>query len=147
MGEVSEISKLVDSGRIDEAVRAAGGLNPRLVADLLFDSGGFVHDMAPYDTFFRRWYQTLDSPFLRAEAAERFGDAYLTELAGVPGGEAFGAELVTTAIRDVIAHTVGLMRGPEVSEWAEPHVDVMPRGRALAWREAADRLSQVHLPD
>lgn len=144
---MSEIAHLVDSGQIETAVRAARGLAPRRVADELFASGGFSYDMEPYDAFFRAWYATLDSPFLRAEAAERFGDAYLTELAGVPGGESFGAELLPAALREVVAHVGRLMQGPEIADWAEPQVGAMSSARVRAWREAAARLASVRLPD
>lgn len=143
---MSEIARLVDAGQVDTAVAAAAGLSPRHVAELLFASGGYSNDMRPYDAFFRRWYQTLDDPFIRAAAAERFGDAYLTELAGVPGGEEFAARLVEESVRAVVRHLASLMRGPEIGEWAEPHVAVMTASRAAAWRHAADELMRVHLP-
>jgi len=147
MGEMSDIARLVDSGEIDAAVEAAAGLVPDRVADLLFASGGYSNDMAPYDSFFRRWYRTLEHPYLRAAAAARFSEAYLTELAGVPGGEAFGAALVEDAIRATIAHTAAIMRGPEISEWAEPYVGVMTRARARAWHDAGRELERIRLPD
>ncbi|WP_148061722.1 hypothetical protein [Curtobacterium sp. JUb34] len=147
MGEMSEIARLVDTGAIEAAVAEAQGLTPDRVADLLFASGGFAVDMAPYDAFVRRWYERLDSPYLRAAAAERFGDAYLTELAGVPGGEEFAAELTEAALRAVIAHTGRMMRGPAITDWAEPHVAVMSTARARSWREASMELAKVHLPE
>ncbi|WP_433930193.1 hypothetical protein [Curtobacterium flaccumfaciens] len=144
--EMSEIASLVDGGRIGDAVRAARGLTPQRVRELLFASGGFMQDSGPYDEFFRRWYATLESPYLRAEAADWFCQAYLTELADVPGAEHYGAALSTDSKRAVRDHLAREMRGRNISDWSMSPEEPLSKTQVRAWSTAADELAAVRLP-
>ncbi|TCU81982.1 hypothetical protein EDF51_104354 [Curtobacterium sp. PhB25] len=143
---MSTLADLVDAGKIGDAVQQARGLTPGRVRELLFASGGFMRDSGPYDEFFRRWYATLDSPYLRAEAADRFCQAYLTELADVPGAEQFGAALATESKRDVLGHLAKEMRGRNISDWSTSPEEPLSKAQVRAWADASYALASVRLP-
>ncbi|ROP61513.1 hypothetical protein [Curtobacterium sp. PhB115] len=140
------IAALVDQGKIGDAVHEARGLTPQRVRELLFASGGFMRDSAPYDEFFRRWYATLESPYLRAEAADWFCQAYLTELADVPGAEQFGPALSTDSKREVVAHLAREMRGRNISDWSKSPEEPLSKAQVRAWRDASYELGAVRMP-
>lgn len=143
---MSGIADLVDAGKIGDAVQQAHGLTPQRVRELLFASGGFMRDSGPYDEFLRRWYATLESPYLRAEAADWFCQAYLTELADVPGAEQYGAALATESKRDVLEHLASEMRGRNISDWSTSPEEPLSKAQVRAWADASYVLASVRLP-
>ena len=98
-----ELANLIYQGNMDQAIELANQLNPDEIYNRIFrDDERHLHDEAPCDVFLRRWYQTLESPYLRAEAADCFVSAYTTQLAPVPNGEYIGAYMRTDSLRELI---------------------------------------------
>ena len=98
-----ELADLIYQGNMDQAIELANQLNPDEIYNRIFrDDERHLHDEAPCDVFLRRWYQTLESPYLRAEAADCFVSAYTTQLAPVPNGEYIGAYMRTDSLRELI---------------------------------------------
>ena len=142
----NELGRLVDKGEIDEALLRAKGLTPQKVRELLFSGDGFMKDSAPYDEFIARWYCSLNSPYLRAEAADWFAQAYLTEIADVPNAEQIGAEMATESKKQVIRYLAQSIDGKGLKDWAMSPEKPLSRKQLEAWKQASNRLREISIP-
>ena len=147
MGVMSnELGKLVDRGDIDGALLAARGLTPKRVRELLLSGDGFMTNSAPYGEFISRWYNSLTSPYLRAEAADWFAQAYLTEIADVPGAEQTGAAMSTESKKGVIRYLAESIGGRDVADWATSPERPITQQQLGGWKAVAQQLREITLP-
>lgn len=141
------LADLVYAGRIDDALVVAKDLNPRAVYEALFLADErFLADVDSPDVFVRAWYDTLGSPYLRAEAAHEFADVYLTELAPVPNAEFIGANMKTEAFRALLQTVAKACLGYEVNEWEETPEHPLPEASARKWRAVGFALDSLDFP-
>lgn len=142
----SDLSSFVDRGDLDAALRAAQGLTPERVKELLFIGDGFMTDSAPYGEFISRWYNSLSSAYLRAEAADWFAQAYLTEIADVPHAEEIGAKMATESKRLVIKYLAESTGGKDLEDWATSPERPLSQDQLNAWRKASQQLREISVP-
>ncbi|TFC80110.1 hypothetical protein E3O45_02960 [Cryobacterium sp. TMS1-20-1] len=132
---------------MDQAIELANQLNPDEIRNRIFrDDERHLHDEAPCDVFLRRWYQTLESPYLRAEAADCFVSAYTTELAPVPNGEYIGAYMRTESLREVITKIASAILGPELKDLDDTPEHPLDAASAEKWRAVGRILADIELP-
>jgi hypothetical protein len=141
-----ELSRLVDRGEIEEALHRAEGLTPQKVRELLLSGDGFMKNSAPYGEFISRWYTSLNSPYLRAEAADWFAQAYLTEIADLPNAEQIGAEMATESKKQVIAHLAQSIDGKDLADWAMSPEKPLSPTQLQAWKKASRQLREISIP-
>lgn len=142
-----ELADLIYQGKFDQAIELAKQFNPEEIRKrLLTDDERFVGHQAPCDVFLRRWYATLESPYLRAEAADCFVSAYTTELAPVPNGEYIGAYLRTESLRELIKKVASAILGPELKDLEETPEHPLDKASAEKWRAAGRILAGLDLP-
>ncbi|MBC7517994.1 MAG: hypothetical protein H7248_03790 [Microbacteriaceae bacterium] len=142
-----ELADLVYQGDLDRAIEVAQPLTPDEIRKrLLADDERFLADQGPCDVFLRRWYATLKSPFLRAEAADCFVSAYTTELAPVPNGEYIGAYMRTESLRELITKVASAILGPELKDLEETPEHPLDGASAEKWRAAGRILAGLDLP-
>ncbi|MGW9159655.1 hypothetical protein [Microbacterium sp. NPDC055665] len=138
---------LVYAGRVDEAIAAVSELTPHTIYTRLFvDDDRHLQDQDAGDVFVRAWYETLTSPYLRAEAAYEFADVFLTELAPAPNGEFIGANLKTEALRNLLTAISVACLGDEVNEWEETPEQPLPAASAAKWREIGRVIASLDFP-
>ncbi|ALG30369.1 hypothetical protein AOZ07_16205 [Glutamicibacter halophytocola] len=141
MGELSyDIARLVDAGKIDEALKAANGLTPERVRTLLFSGAGFMENSGPYGEFLSRWYESLNSPYLRAEAADWFAQAYLTEIADLKNAEFLGAKMATESKREVIKHLADTIDSKDIEDWTTSPEKPISKDQHNHWQKIAQKL-------
>lgn len=105
-----------------------------------------MKDSSPYGEFISRWYNSLKSPYLRAEAADWFAQAYLTEIADVPNAENIGAEMATDSKKQVIRYLAQSIDGKDIKDWAmSPEKPVSPK-QLEAWHKASRQLREISIP-
>lgn len=144
MGQMSnDIARLVNTGNINEALKAAEGLTPERVRSLLFSGDGFMKDSTPYGDFLSRWYESLNSPYLRAEAADWFAQAYLTEIADVKNAESIGAKMATESKREVIKHLAETIESDDIADWTMSPEKPLSRNQHSAWQKIARKLREL----
>jgi hypothetical protein len=142
-----ELADLIYQGNMDQAIELANQLNPDEIRKrILYDDERFLDDQAPCDVFLRRWYQTLESPYLRAEAANCFVSAYTTELAPVPNGEYIGAYMRTESLRELIRKVASAILGPELKDLEDTPEHPLDAASAEKWRAAGRILAELDLP-
>lgn len=143
----SKLADLVYDGAMAEAIRSAAAYTPEAIRNQLFrDDDRHLHDEAACDAFLREWFSSLESPFLRAEAADWFVGAYTTELAPVPNAEYIGAHIQTQALRDVIARVVEIILGPELKDLEDTPDHPLSAESARRWRAVGRVLATLDLP-
>ena len=142
-----ELADLIYQGNMDQAIELANQLNPGEIRNRIFcDDERHLHDEAPCDVFLRRWYQTLESPYLRAEAADCFVSAYTTELAPVPNGEYIGAYMRTESLRELIKKVASAILGPELKDLEDTPEHPLDAASAEKWRAVGRILADIELP-
>ena len=142
-----ELADLIYQGNMDQAIELANQLNPDEIYNRIFrDDERHLHDEAPCDVFLRRWYQTLESPYLRAEAADCFVSAYTTELAPVPNGEYIGAYMRTESLRELITKVASAILGPELKDLEDTPEHPLDAASAEKWRAVGRILADIELP-
>ena len=147
MGLMSvNLGQLVDRGAVDQALEAARPLTPRAVRDSLFATGGFMEDSTPYGEFVSRWYDSLDSPYLRAEAADWFAQSYLTELADVADAETVGARMATGSKGDVLRHLTTSLLSRDLEDWNTSPEKPLDNEEFEAWRQLARTIQRLRTP-
>lgn len=104
-------------------------------------------DSAPYGEFISRWYRSLSSPYLRAEAADWFAQAYLTEIADVPNAEYIGAEMATESKKQVIRHLAQSIDSTDIADWAISPERPLSPAQLAAWKKVALHLRAICLPE
>lgn len=137
------IARLIDAGQIDEALKAAQGLTPERVRTLLFSGEGFMENSGPYGVFLSRWYESLNSPYLRAEAADWFAQSYLTELADVENAESLGARMATESKRAVIKHLADTIQSNDIADWTTSPEKPLSKEQHSNWQKIARKLNEV----
>jgi hypothetical protein len=143
----SRLADLVYDGQFERALDAAADLTPDGIRRrLLSDDQRWLLDEAPCDEFLRRWYATLTSPYLRAEAADCFVSAYTTELAPVPNGEYIGANWRTESLRSLLAEVSDALLGEKLRDLEETPEHPLPPEYAEKWRAAGRILAELDLP-
>lgn len=143
----SELADLVYQGDLDQAIEVAEQLNPQEIYNRIFrDDDRHLDDEGPCDIFLRRWYATLQSPFLRAEAADCFVSAYTTQLAPVPNGEYIGAYMRTESLRELIKKVASAILGPELKDLEDTPEHPLDKASAEKWRVAGRILAELDLP-
>jgi hypothetical protein len=142
-----ELADLIYQGNMDQAIELANQLNPDEIRKrILYDDERHLHDEAPCDVFLRHWYQTLESPYLRAEAADCFVSAYTTELAPVPNGEYIGAYVRTDSLRELITKVASAILGPELKDLEDTPEHPLDAASAEKWRAVDRILAELDLP-
>ena len=142
-----ELADLIYQGNMDQAIELANQLNPDEIYNRIFrDDERHLHDEAPCDVFLRRWYQTLESPYLRAEAADNFVSAYTTQLAPVPNGEYIGAYMRTDSLRELITKIASAILGPELKDLEDTPEHPLDAASAAKWRAVGRILADIELP-
>lgn len=139
----NDIARLVDAGNIVEALKAAHGLTPERVRTLLFRGDGFMEDSGPYGEFLSRWYESLTSPYLRAEAADWFAQAYLTELADVENAEFLGAKMATESKREVLKHLMETIQSHDLLDWTTSPERPLTKDQYNSWQKIARKLKEL----
>jgi hypothetical protein len=141
------LADLIYQGNLDQAIELANQLNPDEIYNRIFrDDERFLDDQAPCDVFLRRWYQTLESPYLRAEAADCFVSAYTTQLAPVPNGEYIGAYMRTDSLRELITKIASAILGPELKDLEDTPEHPLDSASAEKWRAVGRILAELDLP-
>jgi len=147
MGQmIVNLGQLVDRGEVDEALQTARPFTPRAVRDSLFATGGFMEDSTPYGEFVSRWYDGLDSPYLRAEAADWFAQSYLTELADVADAETVGARMATGSKADVLRHLTTSLLSKDLEDWNTSPEEPLTNDALEAWRQLARTIQGLGTP-
>lgn len=142
-----DLAHLVYEMRIEEAVELARDLHPRAIHRILFQEDlRWLSDETPGDAFVRAWYATLESAYLRAEAAHTFADTFMTELAPVPNGEYIGANMKTEALRQLLLTVARACSGPEVNDWSRSPEQPLPAESSAQWREIGRVLANLEFP-
>ncbi|KNY05729.1 hypothetical protein [Microbacterium sp. GCS4] len=143
--------RLVDlmyRGEFDEAIEVARPFTPdEIYNQILRDDDRHLITAGPCDEFIRRWYETIDSPYLRAEAADCFVSAFTTQLAPVPNGEYIGAYLRTASLRDLIQKVSSALLGIEIRDLEETPEHPLDPDSARRWRKAGRILAALDLPE
>lgn len=141
------LADLVYAGRVDDAIEAARDLHPRAIHRMLFqDDHRWLQDETPADAFVRAWFATLESAYLRAEAAHTFSDTFMTELAPVPNAEFIGAHMKTEALKQLLTAASRACLGPEVNDWAISPEQPLPAESAAKWQEIGRTLATLDFP-
>jgi hypothetical protein len=141
------LADLVYAGRLDDAINVAKDLHPDAIHRMLFrEDLRWLQVEAPGDEFVRAWYSTLESAYLRAEAAYTFSDTFMTELAPVPNGEFIGANMKTEALRQLLETVSRACLGAEVNDWAQSPRQPLPAESAAQWREIGRVLANLDFP-
>jgi len=141
------LADLVYAGRLDDAINVAKDLHPDAIHRMLFlEDHRHLQDESPGDVFVRAWYSTLESAYLRADAAHTFSDTFMTELAPVPNGEFIGANMKTEALRQLLETVSRACLGAEVNDWARSPEQPLPAESAAQWREIGRVLAQLDFP-
>ena len=140
------ISRLVDRGEIDAALLAVKGLTPERVRQLLFSGDGFMINARPYGEFIARWYASLSSPYLRAEAADWFAQAYLTEIADIPHAEHLGALMSTESKRHVLEYLAETAAGKDLEDWAASPERPLSQKQLEGWKKISRQLRGLSFP-
>lgn len=141
------LADLIYHGHLNQAIEVAKRLNPvEIYNRILRDDDRHLDDEAPCDAFLRRWYSTLESPYLRAEAADCFVSAYTTQLAPVPNGEYIGAYMRTESMRELIKKVASAILGPELKDLEDTPEHPLDAGAAEKWRAAGRILAELDLP-
>lgn len=142
-----KLADLVYDGAIAAALECAATYTPEAIRNQLFrDDDRHLQDEASCDVFLRAWFSSLESPFLRAEAADWFTGAYTTELAPVPNAEYIGAYIQTQSLRDVIARVVEIVLGPELKDLENTPEHPLSAESAEQWRAVGKVLAALDLP-
>ena len=142
-----ELADLVYQGDLNQAIEAAEQLNPQEIYNRLFrDDDRHLDDEVPCDVFLCRWYATIESPYLRAEAADCFVGTYTTELAPVPNGEYIGAYMRTESLRALINKVASAILGPELKDLEDTPAHPLDKASAEKWRVAGRILAELDLP-
>ena len=141
------LADLIYQGNLDQAIELAKQLTPDEIRKRIFRADErHLHDEAPCDVFLRRWYSTIESPYLRAEAADCFVSAYTTELAPVPNGEYIGAYMRTESLRELIKKIASAILGPELKDLEETPDHPLDAASAKKWRAIGKILADLDLP-
>jgi len=141
------LADLVYGRRLEQAIELGGQLNPQEIYNrLLRDDDRHLHDEAPIDEFLRRWFETLKSPYLRAEAADCFTSTYTTQLAPVPNAEYIGAYMRTASLRELIKKIADAILGPELKDLEETPEHPLTAESAVKWRAVGKILADLDLP-
>ena len=141
------LADLIYQGNLDQAIEIAKQLNPDEIRKRIFhDDDRHLYNEAPCDVFLRRWYSTLTSPYLRAEAADCFVGAYTTQLAPVPNGEYIGAYMRTESLRELIKKIASAILGVELKDLEETPEHPLDAVSAEKWRAVGRILAELDLP-
>lgn len=138
---------LVYDGAFAQAIERAHSFAPHEVHTQLFlDDERHLEDAGPCDEFLRAWIDSIEFPFLRAEAADAFARCYTTELAPVPNGEYIGAYLLTRALHDALARVIEVILGDELKDLEETPRHPLSAESAARWRAVGRALAELDLP-
>ena len=141
------LADLIYQGNLDQAIEIAKQLNPDEIRKrILTDDERHLYDEGPCDVFLRRWYSSLTSPYLRAEAADCFVSAYTTELAPVPNGEYIGAYMRTESLRALIKKISSALLGIEIRDLEETPEHPLDAASGERWRAVGRILAELDLP-
>lgn len=138
---------LIYDGEIDQAIERAAPFTPQEIHTQLFlEDDRHLKDEGPCDEFLRTWFASIESPYLRAEAADWFTGTYTTELAPVPNAEYIGAYMRTTSLRELIKKVADVILGPELKDLEETPEHPLDATSAERWRDVGSILADIDLP-